>query len=435
MSDVRKTDAGVSLLAFQRRVQDWMMECFSMEICRDTMERNHRFIEEALELVQSLGCTKSEVHQLVDYVYDRPAGEPKQEAGGVKVTLAALCLAADLDMDAAGETELARIWTKIDVIRAKQAAKPKHSPLPEHARSAPVPPCEVEPVAAWAASDFDRWLTPHGQPADAAMMWREKSKNDVHATPLYAAPARCKVEPVPVAWQRRNRNNDWLWIENCAPANLDLIQKSGWEIRPLYAAPARCDAAPFYGAQCPSYPACSGGCGLGCTHDVEKRRAAPVSRLDAEISSPPAATTGDIPSGTRPPASAAMGHRAGGEAVGAREALEPFAKLADAYHEAHLERIRNHRDEGRSDPAPLANGHRVSISMGELRRARDAYAALSHLPVTDEAGREKWECMGRKQVLPELGDCNWPDCGCDPHAIKVIESLLEQGWSGPEQKQ
>lgn len=39
-----------------------------------------------------------------------------------------------------------------------------------------------------------------------------------------------------------------------------------------------------------------------------------------------------------------------------------------------------------------------------------------------------WECQGRKQALPEPADCNWPDCGCDPHATKVIESLLEQGW-------
>jgi hypothetical protein len=45
----------------------------------------------------------------------------------------------------------------------------------------------------------------------------------------------------------------------------------------LKAALAEHDAAnggrPFYGAECPSYPACSGGCGLGCTHDVEARRA------------------------------------------------------------------------------------------------------------------------------------------------------------------
>ncbi|MDQ4625063.1 hypothetical protein [Janthinobacterium lividum] len=116
--------------SFQSRVQPWMMACFGAEISADTAERNHRLLEETLELVQACGCAASEAHQLVDYVYGRPVGERAQEVGGVMVTLATLCLAQGLDMHAAGETELARIWTKVEVIRAKQAAKPKHSPLP-----------------------------------------------------------------------------------------------------------------------------------------------------------------------------------------------------------------------------------------------------------------------------------------------------------------
>lgn len=117
--------------SFQQRVQPWMMECFGPAISADKQERNHRFLEEALELVQACGATQSEAHQLVDYVYGRLAGEKAQEVGGVMVTVAALCLANDLDMHQAGEVELARIWTKVEQIRAKQAAKPKHSPLPE----------------------------------------------------------------------------------------------------------------------------------------------------------------------------------------------------------------------------------------------------------------------------------------------------------------
>jgi hypothetical protein len=46
-------------------------------------------------------------------------------------------------MDVAGEIELARVWNKIDIIRAKQAAKPKHSPLPE-ARSPAPSVCEAD---------------------------------------------------------------------------------------------------------------------------------------------------------------------------------------------------------------------------------------------------------------------------------------------------
>lgn len=117
--------------SFQSRVDPWLIECFGETIARDKMERNHRFLEEALELVQSTECTQSEAHQLVDYVFGRPIGEPKQEVGGVMVTLAALCLANELDMHEAGETELTRIWGFVEKIRAKQAAKPKHSPLPE----------------------------------------------------------------------------------------------------------------------------------------------------------------------------------------------------------------------------------------------------------------------------------------------------------------
>ena len=129
-NEQHKTPVSAPVDSFQGRVQPWMMACFGAEISADGAERNHRFLEESLELVQACGCTASEAHQLVDYVYGRPVGERAQEVGGVMVTLAALCLAQGLNMHAAGDTELARIWTKVEAIRAKQATKPKHSPLP-----------------------------------------------------------------------------------------------------------------------------------------------------------------------------------------------------------------------------------------------------------------------------------------------------------------
>ncbi len=128
--------AAASNESFQARVQPWMRATFGPEIPSDRAERNHRFLEESLELVQACGCTASEAHQLVDYVFGRPVGERTQEVGGVMVTLAALCLAQGLDMHVAGETELARIWTKVKAIRSKHAAKPKHSPLPAAAPQA-----------------------------------------------------------------------------------------------------------------------------------------------------------------------------------------------------------------------------------------------------------------------------------------------------------
>ncbi len=108
-----------------------MIACFGEVISNDKIERNHRFLEEALELVQANGCTRSEALQLVDYVFDRPKGEIFQEIGGVVVTLNALGNAINQDIENCGWMELSRIWQNVEKIRAKQAAKPKHSPLPE----------------------------------------------------------------------------------------------------------------------------------------------------------------------------------------------------------------------------------------------------------------------------------------------------------------
>lgn len=118
------------LLSFQGRVKVWLLACFGPKLSADLVERNHRFLEEALELVQSLGCTDHEAHALVDYVFSRPVGEPRQEMGGTMVTLAALAQASNLDIAADGEEELSRVWGLIDRIRAKHAAKPQFSPLP-----------------------------------------------------------------------------------------------------------------------------------------------------------------------------------------------------------------------------------------------------------------------------------------------------------------
>jgi len=60
---------------FQQRTRLWIEHCFGLEIANDKDERNHRFLEESLELVQSLGCTKEEALKIVDYVYGRPVGE------------------------------------------------------------------------------------------------------------------------------------------------------------------------------------------------------------------------------------------------------------------------------------------------------------------------------------------------------------------------
>lgn len=117
--------------SFQHRVWQWVVACFPTSAHLNVQERNHRFLEEALELAQANSCTKAEALELVEYVFGRPKGDVRQEVGGVLVTLAALCNATSVDMDDAAEQELQRNWSLIDRIRTKQAAKRQGSALPQ----------------------------------------------------------------------------------------------------------------------------------------------------------------------------------------------------------------------------------------------------------------------------------------------------------------
>jgi hypothetical protein len=120
--------SNVTIVEAQNGVRHWVATAFGKEAADDVTERNHRFLEEALELVQSAGCTKYEAVQLVDYVYNRPAGEVAQEAGGTLSTLMALCSAHQLSLADCFLTEHMRCWNDIEQIRTKQAAKPKMRP-------------------------------------------------------------------------------------------------------------------------------------------------------------------------------------------------------------------------------------------------------------------------------------------------------------------
>jgi hypothetical protein len=108
---------------FQDASWAWIRECFGEEFAHSQEERTLRFLEEALELAQAAGLNRQDAEHLVDYVYNRPAGEVKQEVGGVVVCLGALCSAAGIDMERAGWEEHARCKLHTDRIRQKHLAK------------------------------------------------------------------------------------------------------------------------------------------------------------------------------------------------------------------------------------------------------------------------------------------------------------------------
>lgn len=119
--------------SLQSRCVDWVSHCFGETVAKDKQERSHRFLEEALELVQAAGCTAAEAHQLVDYTFGRPVGYVPQEAAQAMLTLITLCSAHDVDIMMEAEFELSRCWGNTAKIRAKWKTKPKFSPLPGNA--------------------------------------------------------------------------------------------------------------------------------------------------------------------------------------------------------------------------------------------------------------------------------------------------------------
>lgn len=150
------------LPAFQERVAKWCVDCFGETTARDVTERNWRFLEEALELVQSLGGNAADAHKLVDYVFGRGIGSPSQEVGGTMVTLACLVAANRLSMHVSALTELARIERPeiVEKIRRKHASKPHKSSLPGDYRYAVDDPAEGRKP--------DRASAPLGRPSAAS---------------------------------------------------------------------------------------------------------------------------------------------------------------------------------------------------------------------------------------------------------------------------
>lgn len=120
----RKTDA-----PYQERVREWVSDTFSEEVLFDVMERCFRFVEEAIELGQSLGMSREDMYRQITYTYGRPPGDPTQEIGGVMVTVNAMATAIGVDLLQAAETELSRNIKNASAIREKWLNKTAVSPL------------------------------------------------------------------------------------------------------------------------------------------------------------------------------------------------------------------------------------------------------------------------------------------------------------------
>lgn len=100
---------------------EWLGRVWPKQL-HDPEERALRFGEESIELVQTEGVTREQMHKLVDQVYDKPAGEPEQEVGGVLMTLSAYLAVKDID----GINAFSEEWSRVNDPSVIERIQEKH---------------------------------------------------------------------------------------------------------------------------------------------------------------------------------------------------------------------------------------------------------------------------------------------------------------------
>jgi len=74
----------------QSAILEWANATFGEATASNKGERIRRFAEEAIEMAQAVGLDKQALHDIIDHVYAKPAGNIAQEIGQVGVSLLAL---------------------------------------------------------------------------------------------------------------------------------------------------------------------------------------------------------------------------------------------------------------------------------------------------------------------------------------------------------
>ncbi len=98
--------------------------------------------------------------------------------------------------------------------------------------------------------------------------------------------------------------------------------------------------------------------------------------------------------------------------------LEPVVALIDELRDLTALRYAGDCKCGKCQLVPRAT---LDKTIGALRQLE------AHAAEQVRAERREFTCAARKQSLPEPADCDWPVCGCDPYADKVIAALEESG--------
>ena len=112
----------------QQRVDKWLRMTFDNATADDPRQRALRFLEEAIELVQATGTIDEEEAQgMVNYVYNRPKGDIRQEIAGTTFCLLGLANVYSVNVKWALSEELRRVsFPRVyQAIREKWRNKPE----------------------------------------------------------------------------------------------------------------------------------------------------------------------------------------------------------------------------------------------------------------------------------------------------------------------
>lgn len=122
MKDLDITTAAVRS-SRARRMREWVIARWG-EAAMSPAERAERLFEEACELMQAEGIEPGRLVTIARLVYSKPAGEPRQEVGGISTCLLAYCASRAFCVDYLERAELERIeGLSVEHFRERHARK------------------------------------------------------------------------------------------------------------------------------------------------------------------------------------------------------------------------------------------------------------------------------------------------------------------------
>lgn len=111
---------------FQKIAEDFLKRTFNKKIIYSKEERAYRFLEESLELVQSLDIPKDKVLEFIEYVYNKPEGYPSKEIGDVQITLACMCVGLGIDLEEVSYERMRAALENAERIKERWKNKPNN---------------------------------------------------------------------------------------------------------------------------------------------------------------------------------------------------------------------------------------------------------------------------------------------------------------------